>query len=120
MPRKAALTGLFLLFGLTMPSQALLAHSELEESIERGAALATEKCSSCHDVSGDGLSPNPKAPLFKNITRKYPASYLQEAFAEGVIVGKHGQEMPQFELEPGQIDDLVAYIDSVGGTKKSR
>jgi 3-polyprenyl-4-hydroxybenzoate decarboxylase len=42
--------------------------------------------------------------------RRYPIQNLAEAFAEGVRVA---HPMPEFRLEPNQIDDLIAYLKSL-------
>jgi mono/diheme cytochrome c family protein len=36
---------------------------------------------------------------------------LEEAFAEGILVGHPA--MPQFRFTPAQIDDILAYLQSV-------
>jgi cytochrome c len=59
------------------------------------------------------LSSNPKSPPFRLISRRYPLSQLQEALAEGIMVGHEGLEMPHFQLSPAQIDALLAYMTSV-------
>ncbi len=48
------------------------------------------------------------------MVKRYPVDDLQEALAEGIMVG-HDAEMPQFELDPEEIDDLLAYLDGLGG-----
>jgi hypothetical protein len=47
------------------------------------------------------------------LSRRYPLSDLQEALAEGIIVGHEGLEMPQFQFSPRMIDALLAYMNSV-------
>jgi cytochrome c len=51
------------------------------------------------------------APPFRTLSNFYPVGALEEAFAEGVLVGH--PDMPEFSLEPEQIDDLLAYIQSI-------
>jgi mono/diheme cytochrome c family protein len=46
----------------------------------------------------------------REIARKYNPEDLEESFAEGVMVGHEAPEMPAFEFEPPQIDELVAYL----------
>ena len=86
------------------------AHAAL---IARGHALATTRCGRCHAIGKTGESANPKSPPFRYLSRRYPLSDLQEALAEGIIVGHEGLEMPQFQFSPGMIDALLAYMDSV-------
>jgi mono/diheme cytochrome c family protein len=81
--------------------------------IARGQALATTRCGRCHAIGKTGESTNPKSPPFRYLSRRYPISDLQEALAEGIIVGHEGLEMPQFQFSPEMIDALLAYMDSV-------
>lgn len=76
-----------------------------------GRRLAEINCARCHAIGRDGSSTHPLAPPFRELSRAYPVNALEEAFAEGVLVGH--PVMPEFRLEPEQIDDLLAYIESV-------
>jgi cytochrome c len=78
-----------------------------------GRALATNLCGRCHAIGKTGESINPKSPPFRYLSRRYPLSDLQEALAEGIIVGHEGLEMPKFQFSPGMIDALLAYMNSV-------
>jgi len=51
------------------------------------------------------------APPFRTLSHNYPVDSLGEALAEGILVGH--RDMPEFELEAAQIDDLLAYIQSI-------
>jgi cytochrome c len=82
-----------------------------EAMIASGEALVKANCQVCHAVGKRGASPNPKSPPFRTLSRRYPIDTIAEAFAEGVFVGH--PEMPEFELEPSQIDSLIAYLKSV-------
>lgn len=81
--------------------------------IERGRVLAKENCGRCHAIGRTGVSPNPKSPPFRRLAKRYPLADLEEALAEGIIVGHKGAEMPRFELDPQQIEALLAYLASV-------
>jgi hypothetical protein len=50
---------------------------------------------------------------FRYLSRRYRLSDLEEALAEGIIVGHEGLEMPQFQFSPVMIDALLAYMTSV-------
>jgi cytochrome c len=90
--------------------------------VEMGRAIAFEKCQSCHAAGPTGPSANPRAPPLRTLSQKYPIDTLSEAFAEGVLVGH--TEMPEFELEPAQVDALMTYIESIqtdaGGGAESK
>ena len=81
--------------------------------IARGHALAMNRCGRCHAIGKTGESTNPKSPPFRYLSRRYRLSNLEEALAEGIIVGHEGLEMPQFQFSPAMIDALLAYMNSV-------
>ncbi|WP_298098853.1 cytochrome c [Brevundimonas sp.] len=83
-------------------------------SAERGGVLVRDKCAGCHAVERTGVSPMASAPPFRTMGVKYPVSDLQEAFAEGLVTTHPA--MPAFELQPAEIADLIAYLESVSGT----
>lgn len=79
--------------------------------LAEGRRLAEINCASCHAIGASGESRHPSAPAFRRLSRAYPVTALEEAFAEGVLVGH--PDMPEFRLEPEQIDDLLGYIQSI-------
>jgi mono/diheme cytochrome c family protein len=83
--------------------------------IALGRAIAEKNCSRCHAVGETGASPNPKSPPFRTLSSRYPLADLEEALAEGIMVGHEGLEMPQFQLSGEQIEALLAYLASVQG-----
>ncbi|WP_052534764.1 c-type cytochrome [Candidatus Phaeomarinobacter ectocarpi] len=79
-----------------------------------GQELAENLCASCHALVPNQISPNEAAPNFNSMVIAYPPSHLAEGFAEGIVVGTDSHiAMPQFQLEPEQIDDLIAYLETV-------
>lgn len=88
------------------------AHAD-EALIARGYKIAKEKCRLCHAIGKDDVSTNPKSPPFRTLARKYPLSHLEEALAEGIIVGHKGPEMPHYRFDPPQIEALIAYLASI-------
>jgi cytochrome c len=82
-------------------------------SIPRGKEIAEKKCAICHSVEPRGDSPSAKAPPFRTLSQRYPVESLQEALAEGITVGHEGLEMPEFRMEPAQIDDFLAFLKSI-------
>ncbi len=81
--------------------------------VQRGQVFAQTNCSQCHAIGRFGDSPIPEAPPFRTLHTLYPIEDLAEAFAEGITTGH--PSMPQFELDPAQINDLIAYLQSVQG-----
>ena len=94
------------------PSQERRAEaSSAPGNADEGRRLAEINCSTCHAIGAGGEGRHPSAPPFRTLTQDYPINALEEAFAEGVLVGH--RDMPEFSLEPAQIDDLVAYLNSI-------
>ena len=79
--------------------------------VEMGEALAQAQCARCHAVGFFGESPLDQAPPFRRLHERYPIEQLAEAFAEGIVVDH--TEMPAFELQPREIDALLAYLGSL-------
>ena len=100
----AAVTSLSVFVGVTA------VHGE-EPQVERGRALAQANCARCHAIGVTGESPLAKAPPFRTLHRRYSVETLAEALAEGIRTAH--PKMPQFELEAGQINDLIAYLKSL-------
>ncbi|MEZ5957527.1 MAG: cytochrome c [Hyphomonadaceae bacterium] len=79
--------------------------------VERGHQIAVSNCSSCHAIGSSGESRHPMAPPFRHLSQNYSVNQLEEAFAEGVLVGH--PDMPEFTLAPEDIDALLSYLQSV-------
>ena len=84
--------------------------SEMQR-LERGHHLAVTNCSSCHAIGHSGDSRHPMAPPFRYLSQNYRVNELEEAFAEGVLVGH--PDMPEFTLSAEDVDALLSYIQSV-------
>jgi mono/diheme cytochrome c family protein len=102
-----AVLSLVLLFG----NPSSLRAQDLSELESRGFAIVSEKCASCHAIARSDISPYPKAPPFRILSRHYPTESLAEAFAEGIIVGH--VDMPEFKFRPEEIDGVIAYLKYV-------
>ena len=70
-------------------------------------------CAACHAIGPTGASADGNAVPFRDLSKRYKLEYLEEALAEGIVVGHEGVRMPEFQLEPNQIDDLIAYLKSL-------
>jgi cytochrome c len=95
---------------IAMGSTAVVAQSG---RVQRGQTFAQTNCSQCHAIGRVGDSPMPEAPPFRTLHTRYPIEDLVEAFAEGITTGH--PSMPQFQLDPAQINDLIAYLNSIQG-----
>jgi cytochrome c len=78
---------------------------------QRGKTFAMNNCAKCHSI--DKVSPSPLkiAPPFRTLHKRYPVETLAEALAEGIQTGH--PTMPEFQLEPDQIGDLLAYLKTL-------
>lgn len=101
---RIALAGL-LLFLLPVAAQAA------SGPVTRGKAIAQENCGRCHNLARTGASKNMLAPPFRTLMAKYSVDQLEEALAEGIVVGH--SEMPEFAFEPREISDLLAFVKSL-------
>jgi mono/diheme cytochrome c family protein len=70
-----------------------------------------ENCAACHAIGGDDESTLAEAPAFRTLHQRYPVEFLAEALAEGIVTAHLA--MPVFQLEPDQIDDVIAYLKSL-------
>jgi len=81
------------------------------EAEGRGERLAAAACASCHAIGPDGASPMAAATPFREIVDRYPLDRLAEAFGEGLVTTHPA--MPAFVFRAGEIDDLLAYLETV-------
>jgi len=102
-----------LLLGLLLPLLVVVPAAAADPLVEEGQAIVKANCSRCHAIGPTGESPNPKSPPFRKLSKKYPVRNLEEALAEGIIVGHENEQMPPFEFSPSQVEAIVAYLDSV-------
>lgn len=93
--------------GLT-PVPAAEADAEL---LKMGEQLLEKNCQRCHAIRQDDKSTHLKAPPFRDVFKRYPAENIAEALAEGIVSGH--PDMPEFVFEPGEINAIVAYLDSL-------
>jgi cytochrome c len=106
---KAVFVRAAILLGLTVA--AVPPCSAQSPAVQRGLTFIRTHCSSCHSI--DKVSPSPlrAAPPFRTLHTKYPVESLEEALAEGIVTGH--PSMPEFQLDPGQVADVIAYLKSL-------
>lgn len=76
-----------------------------------GRKIAERLCARCHAIGPEGESPFAGASPFRTFKEKWPLENLEESLAEGIVVGH--EAMPEFQLTPEQIGDLIAYLESL-------
>lgn len=79
--------------------------------IESGRHIVELQCISCHAVRADGQSRNTNAPPLRTLAERYPVTGLEQAFAQGIMVGHPG--MPDFHFNSSQIKSILAYLNSI-------
>jgi mono/diheme cytochrome c family protein len=92
---------------------ALAAQPSLAQQgrVQRGQTFAQTHCAGCHAIGRTGESPLAIAPPFRTLHARYRVEDLAEAMAEGLTTGH--PTMPEFVLDPAQINDLIAYLRSL-------
>ena len=80
--------------------------------------MAKELCSKCHAIDKDDISKNSEAPPFRTLSQKWPLENLEEALAEGIVVGH--DDMPEFKFNPKQIASFIAYLEKLNPTPKTQ
>jgi mono/diheme cytochrome c family protein len=84
------------------------------DTVRRGEIFAQRNCATCHAIGRAGASAYDPAPPFRDLHKRYPVEMLEEALAEGIVVGHTGRrQMPEFRLMPDEIEDLIAYLKSL-------
>ncbi len=86
-----------------------LAGSPLAADPLAGESLARQWCASCHIVAGDQASGGDGAPTFATIASN-PA--IDRAYLT-TWLGQPHDPMPDLNLTAREIDDLIAYIESL-------
>ena len=78
---------------------------------QRGQVFVKTNCSACHAIGHYDRSPLAIAPPFRTLHQNYPVEELEESLAEGIVTGH--PTMPQFQLDPAQIDDVISYLKTL-------
>lgn len=79
-----------------------------------GGAILDANCASCHAVGATGFSVIANAPAFRTLSQRYPVESLEEALAEGIMVGHEGMvQMPEFVFGAEDIGHIIAYLQTI-------
>jgi len=92
---------------LTVPAAAMAADAEA------GQAFVEGHCARCHATGSTGGSPMEEAPAFRTLFDNYAPEDLEEALAEGIVTGHPA--MPEWQLEPQEVADVIAYLNKLIG-----
>jgi mono/diheme cytochrome c family protein len=98
---------------LSLVAQFAFAQSPAGQSpaAQRGLTFVRVHCAQCHSIDKISDSPLTIAPPFRTLQQKFPIESLRPRLAEG-IMATH-PTMPQFRLDPDQISDVIAYIETL-------
>ncbi|MFV0280153.1 MAG: c-type cytochrome [Rhodoblastus sp.] len=77
--------------------------------VENGLKISKQWCAACHVVAPDQTSASVDVPTFGDIARRKTEKKPLAAF----LAEPHGK-MPNMSLTRNEIDDIVAYIRSLG------
>lgn len=80
-------------------------------SLATGREIAEIHCAACHAVGRRDESAEAGAPAFRDLSKRYPLESLEEPLAEGIVTAH--DDMPEFALEPGDIDAFLGYLTSI-------
>jgi|SRR6185295_17856892 len=78
---------------------------------QRGLTFVRTHCVQCHSIDRLSESPLTIAPPFRTLHLKYPIESLERRLSEGIVAGH--PTMPQFQLDPGQVADVIAYFKTL-------
>ena len=82
-----------------------------DQPADRGKALLTRMCSSCHAVGPTGNSPHPGAPAFRTIGTRYNIAELTDRMTDR-LVSIH-PDMPDFQFGEQDAKAVRAYLYSI-------
>lgn len=99
------------LIALAIMLQAIPSMEARAADAAAGLKIVKNKCVRCHAIKTGGRGSHPDAPTFATLFKRYPPATLAEAFAEGIVVGH--PDMPKFVFSTKQIDDLIAYLETL-------
>ena len=78
---------------------------------DRGKALLTRMCGSCHAVGATGNSPHPGAPAFRTIGTRYNIAELTDRMTDR-LVSIH-PDMPDFQFSEQDAKAIRSYLYSI-------
>jgi cytochrome c len=87
------------------------AFAQSSPAAQRGLTYARTNCAQCHSVDKVSPSPLKVAPPLRTLHERYPVESLAESLVEGIRTGH--PSMPEFQLDPGQVGDVIAYLKTL-------
>lgn len=106
---KPVIIALSMIFAIGAPSAQ--AAAEDADLLKQGQGLVAKDCGRCHGIGRTDASRHPQAPLFRNLSKRYPIESLEEALGEGIISGH--PDMPEFAFDSDDVGAIIAYLKSI-------
>ena len=103
--------GLLIVLAVMSTFDVLCADEVYSPAAQRGLTLVRANCAGCHAVDKFSESPLKVAPPFRALHVKYPIESLRLPLREGVLTSH--PTMPVFRLDPGQVEDIIAYLKTL-------
>ena len=79
--------------------------------IALGQIVAKKNCAWCHAIGEQDKSPHASAPPFRDIHQRHPVLALRQPISRAVVTPH--DDMPKLQLSDIQVDQIVAYINSL-------
>ncbi len=86
---------------------------EQASTVAAGRLLVQKHCAGCHAIGAKDISKHRSAPAFRDVLKRYSASVLAEALAEGMLTGH--PDMPEFSFEPSDAAAIIKYLNTLAG-----
>jgi mono/diheme cytochrome c family protein len=80
-------------------------------TVEDGQLLVQKHCARCHAVDVKDTSKHREAPAFRDVLKRYNASVLGEALAEGMLTGH--PDMPEFIFQASDAAAIIKYLNAL-------
>jgi cytochrome c len=111
MRRVSLLAGVSLIMAGCASVEGASFGESLSPAVRRGEMFAQINCASCHAIGSNEDSPNLNAPPFRRVRVRYnPLSLKREL--EAIPAAGHYLMKP-IRIEPTDVEDLIAYIESL-------
>jgi len=79
--------------------------------VAAGKAIAMKTCAWCHAIGQRGDSPSGDAPRFRDIHTRHPILTLRQPISRAIATPH--DKMPKLPLSNAQVDQIIAYINSL-------
>ncbi len=82
--------------------------AQMSPAAQRGLTYVRTYCAQCHAIDKASESPLRIAVPLRDLHRRYALGDVAGALAEGIRTGH--PSMPEYRLDPGQVADVIAYL----------